>query len=189
MFRGVSHHDCHADLEPGTAAMGYRKLSAQPPRHSQAARAIEDLKETSPRARMKSHSKIGTAAAGSSAAPAPALPAISGRLDEIFGAACRWTAKECGPDHARRQHRGDKPASRRDQPDRCASPLSEVGTCRRVIGVASESPELSPSKTSRLSNRAVFDDLVNRCCNASNSPSILENRVHRAVRWRIGSDQ
>jgi len=34
-------------------AMGYRKLSARPRHHAQAASAIEDFKKTSPRAWMK----------------------------------------------------------------------------------------------------------------------------------------
>src|SRR6266581_3703391 len=38
-------------------AMGYRKLSARPRHHAQAAGAIEDFKKTSPRAWMKSRAK------------------------------------------------------------------------------------------------------------------------------------
>jgi len=38
-------------------AMGYRKLSARPRHHAQAAGAIEDLKKTSPRAWTKSRTK------------------------------------------------------------------------------------------------------------------------------------
>jgi len=38
-------------------AMGYRKLSARPRHHAQAAGAIEDFKKTSPRAWMKSQAK------------------------------------------------------------------------------------------------------------------------------------
>jgi transposase len=38
-------------------AMGYRKLSARPRHHAQAAGAVEDFKKTSPRAWMKSHAR------------------------------------------------------------------------------------------------------------------------------------
>jgi transposase len=79
-------------------AMGYRKLSARPRHHAQAASAIEDFKKTSRRAWMKSRAKGGSTskpyrfgsrtkrasarrtrsrAAGPSAAPVRALPAIS----------------------------------------------------------------------------------------------------------------
>jgi hypothetical protein len=41
-------------------AMGYRKLSARPRHHAQAASAIEDFKKTSRRAWMKSRAKGGS---------------------------------------------------------------------------------------------------------------------------------
>ncbi len=40
-------------------AMGYRKLSARPCHHAQAAGAIEDFKKTSPPVWTKSHGKLG----------------------------------------------------------------------------------------------------------------------------------
>ena len=78
-------------------AMGYRKLSARPRHHAQAAGAIEDFKKTSPRvwrqsrAKGRRHDKIEIWFAdearigqknkitrrGPSAAPAPALPVIN----------------------------------------------------------------------------------------------------------------
>ena len=43
-------------------AMGYRKLSARPRHHAQAADAIEDFKKTSPRAWRQSRAKMRSAA-------------------------------------------------------------------------------------------------------------------------------